>query len=417
MQAEIITIGDELLMGLTVDTNSAWMGQFLTAHGFNVYQITSVSDNAIQIRDALDMATKRSDLVLVTGGLGPTSDDITKETLAGYFNMELEINTDILESIRKLLDARGLEMNENNRMQAKVPAGCLVLPNGRGTAPGMLFRKGKTIVISMPGVPYEMKDIMENQVGPYIKKNFNKDIIKYSIVMVYGTFEAKLAEILEPFEEQLPANVSLAYLPTQGIIKLRLTAKGKDETILDKLLKDQVRLLEESIPEFIYGYDGELLEEVTGKLLRQQNETCSVAESCTGGNISHMLTAVPGSSDYFRGGVVAYHNDIKTEELGVDPELIIRHGAVSREVAVAMAEGIRKKFNSDYAISTTGIAGPGGGSEEKPVGTVWIGISSASGSAAIKRSFGTERQNNIRRSSLAALDMLRRAILTAGEEA
>lgn len=412
MQAEIITIGDELLIGMTIDTNSAWMGQELTNLGIKVYQITSISDNKDHILEAIDLAMNRSDIVLVTGGLGPTGDDITKETLADYFDSDLIVNNTVMEYIQNLLSVRGLEMNENNRRQAMVPSACEILPNGRGTAPGMLFKKDKKILVAMPGVPYEMKDIMTNQLLPYLNNNFSKEVITYRLVMVYGTFEAKLAEILEPFEKQLPENITLAYLPTSGIIKLRLTARGENESVLSRQIEQQIELLQKMIPEFIYGYDGELLEQCIGRLLKVSNKTIAIAESCTGGNITSMITAVPGSSAYLIGSIVAYHNDIKTSELNVLPDIIDDKGAVSREVAISMAEGIRKRFSSDYSVSTTGIAGPDGGTKEKPVGTVWVAVSSESGSIALKFNLGTIREHNIRRASLAALNMLRKQIIT-----
>lgn len=412
MQAEIITIGDELLIGMTLDTNSAWIGQELTNLGINVYQITSISDNKEHILQAIDSAMNRSDIVLVTGGLGPTSDDITKETIADYFGSDLIVSESALEYINRLLSVRGLEMNENNRKQAMVPEKCEVLPNNRGTAPGMLFKKNTKILVSMPGVPYEMKDIMARHVLPYLNNNFSNGVIKYRLVMVYGTFEAKLAEILEPFEKQLPDNISLAYLPTSGIIKLRLTARGNNESVLKNQIERQIELLQQTIPEFIYGYDGELPEQSLGSLLRENNKTISIAESCTGGNVSRMITGVPGSSAYLIGSVVAYHNEIKIRELNVAADSIHLNGAVSREVALQMAEGIRKRFYSNFSVSITGIAGPDGGSKDKPVGTVWIAACSESQSVAQKFSFGSSREQNIRRASLAAINMLRKLIIS-----
>jgi nicotinamide-nucleotide amidase len=411
MQAEIITIGDELLIGMTVDTNSAWMGQELTNIGIKVYQVTSISDNREHILEAIDQAMSRSDLVLVTGGLGPTSDDITKETIAEYFDNELVVSDDALRSIKKLISARGLEMNENNRKQALVPAGCEVLPNAKGTAPGMLFHKEDKILVSMPGVPYEMKDIMNTSLIPYLKNNFSKNIITYRLIMIYGTFEAKLSEILEPFENQLPESITLAYLPTAGIIKLRLTGRGSDKSMVDNQLNEQVEKLKSIIPEYIYGFDGELLEECVGKLLLASDKTLSIAESCTGGSISRMIIGVPGSSAYMMGAIVAYNNSIKSNELNVSSELIDKMGAVSKDVAIAMAEGIRRKFASDYSVATTGIAGPDGGTEVKPVGTVWVAVSSKNRSLAMKFNFGNIREHNIRRSSLVALNMLRTLII------
>ncbi len=411
MNAEIITIGDELLIGMTIDTNSAWMGTELTNIGFNVYQITSISDNKEHILKAIDESFSRSELVLVTGGLGPTSDDITKETIAEYFDAELVMDKEIYSNIEKMLRVRGLEMNENNRRQALVPDKCLVLQNSRGTAPGMLFERSGHILVSMPGVPYEMKHIMENHVIPYIKNYFNREAIVYRLIMTYGTFEARLAEILSEFEAELPPNLSIAYLPTAGVIKLRITAMGNDEKTLYAEIDRQIDKLNLIIPQYIFGHDGDTLESVIGDQLKKSRKSVSTAESCTGGNVARMITSVPGSSAYFTGSVIAYDNRIKIDELKVDRKAIDTDGAVSEIVAKQMADGIRKKFRTDYGIATTGIAGPDGGSDEKPVGTVWIAISSAKGIMAVKYQFGPTRNNNIRRSSLAALNMLREQII------
>ncbi|MEZ5000206.1 MAG: competence/damage-inducible protein A [Bacteroidales bacterium] len=411
MQAEIITIGDELLIGMTVDTNSAWIATELTGIGFKVYQITSISDSKEHILNALDEALSRSELVLVTGGLGPTSDDITKETIAEYFDSRLVTNKQVLDNISGFLKNRGLEMNDNNRRQALVPEKCTVLPNKAGTAPGMLFERDGHIMVSMPGVPYEMKHIMEQQVIPYVKNYFKREAISYRLVMTYGTFEAKLAEILEEFEKELPGDIKLAYLPTAGIIKLRLTATAPTENEALKKIDFQIDKLEKIIPEFIYGYDGITLEESTGQLLKKNGLTVSLAESCTGGNISRMVTSVPGSSGYFTGSVVAYDNKIKISELGVSEKVIEKYGAVSEQVAAMMAEGIRQRFGTEYGLATTGVAGPGGGTDDKPVGTVWIAVSSEKGIMARKFNTGQQRETNIRRSSLAALNMLRLQIM------
>ncbi|MDT8401685.1 MAG: competence/damage-inducible protein A [Bacteroidales bacterium] len=411
MQAEIISIGDELLIGMTIDSNAAWIGRELTNLGIEVYQMTSISDNREHILKVVDEAMDRSDLVLVTGGLGPTSDDITKKTLSDYFNMKLVQDDQVLENIERFIRNRGLHMNENNIRQAEVPEGCSVLSNELGTAPGMWFEKEARVLVSMPGVPYEMKHIMTEHVIPGINVFFKRPFIKYRLVMTFGTFEAHLAEILEDFEREMPASVKLAYLPTSGIIKLRLTGRGEDEKETDRILYEQIDKLYEVIPDYIYGLDGISLEEATGKLLRENNLTMSIAESCTGGNISHMITSIPGSSDYFTGSVIAYDNRIKTEELGVNQHDLDKYGAVSEEVALHMARGIREKYRTDYGISTTGIAGPGGGTKEKPVGTVWIAVSSSQGSYTEKHNYAFTRTNNIRRASLAAINLLRKTVI------
>ena len=412
MQAEIITIGDELLIGMTVDTNSSWMAVELTSIGFRVHQITSVSDNKEHIIKAIDESMGRSELVLVTGGLGPTSDDITKQTIAGYFDSDLVLNDDVLGKITAMLTARGLEMNENNRRQALVPDKCTVLENSRGTAPGMLFARNGHLLVSMPGVPYEMKYIMETHVIPYAKEYFKRGAIVYRLVMTYGTFEAKLAEILTDFEAALPPEVSLAYLPTAGIIKLRITARAETDHAAREMVNIQVSRLRSIIPQFIYGYDGVMLEEAIGILLREKGMTISTAESCTGGNIARMITSVPGSSQYFRGSIVAYDNSVKISELSVTDEMLLAHGAVSEQVAQQMAMAIRQKFNTDLGVSVTGIAGPGGGTDDKPVGTVWIAVSNRNRTIARRYVFAGHRDANIRRSSLAALGLLRDQIIS-----
>ena len=396
---------------MTVDTNAAWMGRELTNLGIEVYQMASISDNREHIIQAIDESLKRSELVLVTGGLGPTSDDITKKTLSEYFNTRLVQDYTVLENIKKFMKNRGLAMNENNIRQADVPEGCRVLHNELGTAPGMWLERNGRVLISMPGVPYEMKEIMEKHAIPAIIDYFRRPFIKYRLVMTFGTFEAHLSEILEDFEKEMPDSVRLAYLPTSGIIKLRLTGRGEGEAMTDQVLNEQIEKLYKIIPEYIYGLDGISLEEATGNLLRDNNLTVGIAESCTGGNISRMITSIPGSSDYFTGSVIAYSNRLKTDELGVSKRDLELHGAVSEEVALQMAKGIREKYNTDYGISTTGVAGPGGGTDEKPVGTVWIAVSSVHREFSEKHNFAFTRTNNIRRASLAAINLLRKAVM------
>lgn len=410
--AEIITIGDELLIGQTVDTNSAWIGRQLNTHGIRVNRITSISDNREEIISALGEALGRTSLVLITGGLGPTSDDITKETLAEFFGAKLVTDQGVLEEVAGRLRRRNLEMNDNNRRQALVPDNCTVLANRAGTAPGMLFNRDGKIIISMPGVPAEMKHIMEEHVLPMAAAKAGGRVIIHKNIMTYGTFEAKLAERLEGFERELPASVRLAYLPAYGVIKLRLTGTGDDREVIAGLISDQVHKLYAVIPDVIYGEDEVTLEEAAGILLMNNNLTLATAESCTGGKIASLITSVAGSSAWFRGSVVAYDNSVKTGVLGVDPETIRLHGAVSKETAVAMALGIRQLTGSDYAIAVTGIAGPAGGTPEKPVGTVWISIASDSGILTEKHTFADDRIINIQRSASTALNMLIKQIIS-----
>ncbi len=410
--AEIITIGDELLIGQTVDTNSAWIGRQLNMYGIKVTRITSIPDNREEIITALREVLGRTSLVLITGGLGPTSDDITKETLAEFFGAKLVTDPDVLDEIAGRLRKRNLEMNDNNRRQALVPDNCTVLVNRTGTAPGMLFHRDGKITVSMPGVPAEMRYIMEAHVLPMAAARAGGSVIIHKNIMTYGTFEAKLAERLEGFERELPASVRLAYLPAYGVIKLRLTGTGYDREAIAGLIAGQVQKLYAIIPDVIYGEDEVTLEETVGILLMNNNLTLSTAESCTGGKIASMITSVPGSSAWFMGSVVAYDNSVKTGVLGVDPDTIMLHGAVSRETAAAMACGIRQLTGSDYAIAVTGIAGPAGGTPEKPVGTVWITVASDRGIVTEKHIFADDRIINIQRSAFTALNMLRKHIIS-----
>jgi len=412
MKATIITIGDELLIGQTIDTNSAWIGSELSKAGFDVYRMTSIHDRREDIINALSEAAGKTDVVLITGGLGPTSDDITKQTMCEYFDTRLVINNEVLGMIEEMLAQRNFPMNENNRRQAEVPESCRVLKNEAGTAPGMWFEKENTIYISMPGVPYEMKHIMTEHVLPELNKRFTSQVIIHRNIMTYGTFEAKLAETLTDFEAALPENIKLAYLPASGIIKLRLTATGKDQKILEELISSHVNELYKVIPEFIYGENEETLEMVIGRLLKEKNKSVCTAESCTGGEIAHMITTVPGSSAYYTGTVVAYANSVKSEVLGVPEKMIEKYGAVSQEVVREMAIGARSLLNTDFSVAVSGIAGPDGGTETKPVGTLWMAVAYENGVVSEKRVFGNDRINNIKRFSLAALNMLRKQIIS-----
>ena len=410
--AEIITIGDEILIGQTVDTNSAWIGTELNMLGIRVNRITSISDSRNEIISALNESLARSRVVLITGGLGPTSDDITKETLAEYFGARLVMDEGVLANVTERLRRRNLEMNENNRRQAMVPDTCKVLRNLAGTAPGMLFEKQDKIIVSMPGVPHEMKHIMKEHVLPLLAEKLTGMVIVHKNIMTYGIAEAMLAERLETFEKELPADIRLAYLPAFGVIKLRLTASGSDEKKIRSSVREQVEKLHKIIPDVIYGEDEVMLEEVIGKILYDNKLTLATAESCTGGKIASLITSVPGSSGWFKGSVVAYDNSIKTGLLGVNTETIRLFGAVSAETAGEMAKGVRRLMGTDYAVAVTGIAGPTGGTAEKPVGTVWIAIDSERGLITERHIFGDDRQINITRSSYGALNLLRKQIIS-----
>jgi len=412
MKAEIITIGDELLIGQTVDTNSAWIGAELSTLGFEICRITSISDRKDHIIKTLEEIEGRSDVVLITGGLGPTSDDITKQTLCDFFGTRLVFNEEVFRMIEKMLLRRNFPMNANNRRQAEVPETCRVLLNASGTAPGMWFEKDNTIYISMPGVPYEMMHIMKEHVIPELRNRFSTQVIIHRNIMTYGSAEARLAEILTDFESELPEEIKLAYLPSSGIIKLRLTGLGTDRKALLAKIEEQVGKLYRIIPGIIYGENEESLEMVIGRLLREKYATMCTAESCTGGKIAQLITSVPGSSAWFKGSVVAYDNSVKTSLLNVTEEILIKNGAVSRETVEKMAVGARNLLNTDFAVATSGIAGPDGGTDDKPVGTIWIAVADGKSVVSEKHQFGNDRIVNITRFSLAALNLLRKQIIS-----
>jgi nicotinamide-nucleotide amidase len=411
MKAELITIGDEILIGQIVDTNSAWMGQQLNLHGIEVYQVTSVHDNHDHILKAFQEAENRVDLVLITGGLGPTKDDITKKCLCEYFGTELIFYPEVFEHVRAMLSSRNVVVNQLNRDQALLPANCTVLHNSAGTASGMWFERNNTIFVSMPGVPFEMEAIMTEEVFPRLVKLGITQSIVHKTVLTIGLPESMLAEKIEKWESALPEFIKLAYLPSPLMVRLRLSAYGNDKAMLEAEVAKQVKELLIIIPENIFGFDHDNLALVIGHTLVESSQTLSVAESCTGGNIAHFITSNPGSSAYFKGGVVAYSNEIKHRLLDVSLETINEFGAVSQEVAEAMAVGARKVLQADYSVATTGIAGPDGGTDEKPVGTVWIAVAGPSGVKSKMYIFKHNRERNIIRTSQTALNMLRTFIL------
>lgn len=415
INAEIITIGDEILIGQIIDTNSAWMGQQLNQIGINVYQITSISDNSLHILKALELATSRVDLILITGGLGPTRDDITKQTITGYFKSKLVRNEQVLKNVQKILGIRGIKMNELNIRQADVPDNCQIILNSCGTAPGLWFEKNRKVYVFMPGVPFEMKAMMSDILLPQLKEYFKTSAIVHKTLMLCGVAESILALHIEAWEVQLPANLKLAYLPSPGIIRLRLTAKGDSQEGLSKVIGEEIEKVLPLVKEWHYGYDDETLEMVLGNLLNDKGKTLSTAESCTGGKVASMITAIPGSSGYYKGTVVAYANEIKNSMLGISSEIIATNGAVSQLVVEAMARNAVERFNTDYAIGISGIAGPDGGSVDKPVGTIWIAVASRSRVMAKKFLFGhNNRERNIIHASVSALNELRKFIQTGG---
>ncbi|MFL2571544.1 MAG: competence/damage-inducible protein A [Parvicellaceae bacterium] len=408
MNAELITIGDELLIGQTVDTNGSWMGEQLNLLGIKVSQISSIRDDRSHILSSLDIAINRSQLVLITGGLGPTNDDITKNTLCEYFDSTLTVNTQVLEKITAYFSSRNLKMLQVNSDQALLPDNCEVLHNSRGTASGMWFEKDKVIFIALPGVPYEMKGIFLDAIVPKLKDKKLVSNVVNKTVKTQGIGESFLAEIIKDWEDEINrSGLKLAYLPSPGIVKLRISAFGGDEKILSQRIEYFIAQLKELIPDYIYGYEKDKIEEVVGNLLRKRKSTLSLAESCTGGNIAHMITGISGSSDYYKGSIVAYSNELKESFLNVDPNSIISHGAVSKQVVEQMALGANKQFNTDYSIASSGIAGPNGGSDEKPVGTIWIAVANKNRVISKKLTLGDNRERNILISSLSALNMLR----------
>ncbi len=411
MKAEIITIGDELLIGQVIDTNSAWMAEQLNLVGLQVHQITSISDDRDHILSALALAAERANVVLITGGLGPTKDDLTKPTLCAYFDTPLVFHQPTYDHIAQLFSQRGYPMTEVNRHQADVPQSCTVIPNLNGTAPGMWFEQDGIIYVSMPGVPFEMKPMMLNEILPRLLKRFEGSFILHRTILTQGIGESALAEKIEAWEDALPANIKLAYLPQPGIVRLRLTATGDNKQELSAKVKNQIEKLLQIIPHLVFGFDEDSLEAVVGKLLLKKHRTVATAESCTGGYLAHLFTSVAGSSAWYMGSVVAYQNSIKTQSLNVPEKMIEEYGAVSQQVVEAMADGMRKSFDTDYALAVSGIAGPDGGTNEKPVGTTWIALATPQGVTSQKFLFGEHRQRNIRKAALTALNMLRLELL------
>ena len=409
MKAEIITIGDEILIGQIVDSNSAFIGQELNKAGVNVTQITTVSDDKISILNSIKNAESRADLIILTGGLGPTKDDITKKTIAEYFNDELVFNQDVYNHVKTLLSGRGITMNKLNSNQAYVPSTCTVMHNDVGTAPGMLFEKNDKVYFSIPGVPFEMKFLISKKLIPYIKENFTLNSIIHKVVMTQGIPESHLAEIIEDWETNLPEEIKLAYLPQPGLVRLRLSAQGDNE-YLNSLIDSQIEKLNKIIPEAIFGYDEEKIEDTIVNILKEKSAKMATAESCTGGNISALITSVSGSSEVYNGSVIAYSNQIKENVLGVKLNTLEEHGAVSSQVVEEMVKGVLELMNTDYAIAVSGIAGPNGGTDEKPVGTTWIAVGSKDKIISELHLFGEERSRNIRRASVTALNMLRNFI-------
>ncbi|WP_207435486.1 competence/damage-inducible protein A [Sabulibacter ruber] len=410
ISAEIITIGDELLYGQVIDTNSAWIGQELAKIGIRVMQITSISDNPGAIVETLSQTIARADVILITGGLGPTKDDLTKHTLARFFNTELQLHQPSLDDVEAIFRRSNRPMLEVNRQQAFLPASCTPIRNILGTAPGMLFEEQGTVIVSMPGVPFEMKQMMTDIILPRLQQHFQLPQIIHKVVQTIGIGESFLSETIADWENNLPANLKLAYLPHLVGVRLRLTGMSDGVQDLETQLQAQVEKLTQIIPQHIFAYGEVTLEDAIGRLLKARNLTISTAESCTGGLVAHKLTSVPGSSAYFMGSVVAYSNEVKKAQLSVPAETLEKHGAVSEKTVRAMAEGVRQLLKTDIGLATSGIAGPDGGTAEKPVGTIWIAYADAHQTIARKLNYNKTRQLNIEYTALQVLDLVRQSL-------
>jgi nicotinamide-nucleotide amidase len=405
MKTTIISIGDEILIGQTVNTNSTWIGQQLSLLSIQPYEVICCSDNADHIVQSLDRAAVQSQIVLMTGGLGPTKDDITKKTLVDYFHTELELNEALWERMQAIFAQRGKAVVEMNRSQAMIPKACTLLPNQRGTAQGMWFERDGVVFVSMPGVPHEMKHLMEHEVIPRLRQRFTFPSIVHATVMTAGAGESTIAHKLSDFENQLPHFIKLAYLPELGVVKLRLTGSGSAD--VKQTVLAQKEKLKTILGRLVYADGEEKLEVHLGKLLLARNATVSCAESCTGGLISHLFTSVPGSSAYFEGSVISYSYAVKEKVLGVKKETLQTHGAVSEPCVLEMLDGLLQLNNTTFGIAVSGIAGPGGATDDKPVGTVWIAVGNSTTRLAQKFQFFPSRTENIRVFAHAALNMLR----------
>jgi nicotinamide-nucleotide amidase len=410
MNVEIITIGDELLLGQVVDTNSAWMGAELAKEGFRVHGITSIGDEADEIKEAISRLLQRADIVLITGGLGPTNDDITLQTLCEFFGIGMVFSETVYKDVERFLSGRAGVMNELNRNQAMVPAEATVISNTVGTAPITWFERNGKVLVSMPGVPSEMKQVMSAEIIPRLKAHFKTPSLQHRHIIISGYTESALALKLKEWEDALPSYLKLAYLPQIGIMRLRLTATLDDQKELSRVLDDEIEKIKPILGDAIFAFEDVTPEVVIGRLLRDKKLTLATAESCTGGYIAHLITSVAGSSDYFKGSVVAYTNDIKVNLLSVSEDDIATYGAVSQTVVEQMAHGARERLKADVAAATSGVAGPTGGTAEKPVGMVWIAVATPDKVVSQCFQFGQFRDRNIVRSAIAALAMLKKEI-------
>jgi nicotinamide-nucleotide amidase len=411
MNVTVVSIGDELLIGQTVNTNASWIGQEISKIGGNVIEGLTISDKAQDILTTVDYALNTSDVIIITGGLGPTKDDITKHTLANYFETELEIHQPTLEKITSYFSMRNRPMLESNIQQAELPKNCTILTNNYGTAAGMWFEKNGKIVISLPGVPYEMKGIMTEEVFPRMKERFQLNSMYHKTILTQGIGESFLAEKLTDWENRVRAEgFGLAYLPSPGIVKLRISSPNGDK---DKVkIENYLSEVKNNLPEAVFGYENETLPEIIGNLLRDRHLKIGTVESCTSGLLANQIVTISGASDYFEGSLLTYSYKLKEEILGISNSTLLDNGAVSEIVALQMAEKGLEKLDVDICLSTTGIAGPAGGTEDKPVGLVWIGLATKNGVKARKFQFGDNRERNIQMTVLSALNWLRYELIT-----
>lgn len=405
-----ISIGDELLIGQVINTNAAWLGEHLSSAGFQLDSALTIGDSERAILDAFN-ACMDADLVLVTGGLGPTADDITKPTVCKFFDTELVFCQAAYDNVVSLFKRRGFQMSERNRSQAMLPKACEYIPNTYGTAPCMWLEKKGVVFAFMPGVPFEMKGIFTDELLPRIKQRFHAVPYEKRVVMTTGIGESFLADKIKEWEDALPQFLSLAYLPQHGMVRLRLSGRHEDAVLLHETLDREIAKLTDLIHEYIFAMQDQPIERTIFDLLINKGMTFASAESCTGGNIAHVITLIPGSSDVFKGTAVTYATPMKTKVLGVPAEVIEKHGVVSQEVVERMATGVRDLMEADFGVATTGVAGPSGGTEETPVGTVWIGVASSKGVVSKCFNFGKDRENVINRATIMAYEMLRQQLI------
>ena len=411
IKAEIITIGDEILYGQITDTNTQWISAELDKIGIKTIRKSSIGDSEEAILEIFEESSKRADLVIVTGGLGPTKDDITKKSFCKYFNTELVVNPQALADVTEFFKVRGRELSALNKGQGEIPANATFIQNTMGTAPGMWFEQDRVVYISMPGVPFEMKGMMALTLLPKLQEHFKTPSIFHKVIRTVGIGESYLAEMIEMWEDALPEHIKLAYLPSVGNVKLRLTGFGEDLKTLEVQVEDQFQKVLPTIQEYVYGFGNDELEEVVGRLLIKNKQTVSVAESCTGGYLGHQFTKVSGSSAYFIGGILSYDNAVKINQLGVKEETLNTYGAVSEKTVIEMSENVRKLMGTTFGLATSGIAGPNGGTFEKPVGAIWIAIASEKQTITKQLTLGGSREQNIHLTTINILNLLRKICL------